>query len=162
VQQDPTPENLHTGLAQKEHHLRGEHYIDKVDVLVLDTDIYNALGKKGKDKLQQAPYKKSNTQLNEQTLILEKVLEQKAQRFFVRTLPMQFMELWGDLQQQGNALLCLFCGIVTNPAGQKLFFGVGDKSVGWVRNMDHIFFYGIDHYKVAFVPMNDTGQRDFF
>src|SRR5690606_35591247 len=110
-------------------HLCGQYHIDKVDVLVLDTDIHYALCQEGEDKLQQASNKKSNTQLNEQALILEKVLEQKAQRFFVSALPMQFMELWGDLQQQGNALFGLLCGIVADPAGQKLFFGVGYKPI---------------------------------
>lgn len=51
VQQDPTPENIDRGTAQKEHHLCCQHHIDKVDVLVLYAHIHDTLGKEGKDKL---------------------------------------------------------------------------------------------------------------
>ena len=52
VQQNPASEHFHTHPAQKQHDLGKKHQIDKVDILILDTNIHNALGQERKNQLQ--------------------------------------------------------------------------------------------------------------
>lgn len=51
MQQYPPSDNFYAYSPCKKKELRNEDKVNKIDVFVLYSNIYNALGKKGEDKL---------------------------------------------------------------------------------------------------------------
>ena len=55
MKQKPSADKVDCRSADSEHQLSQQDKPNKADVLVLDADIYNGLGKEWQDKLQEAP-----------------------------------------------------------------------------------------------------------
>ena len=77
VQQYPAAEHFHAHPSEEEHDLCKKDQIDKIDVLVLDSHIDNALGQERENQLQKTAYQQSDGQLCYQVFIIEEVFEQK-------------------------------------------------------------------------------------
>ncbi len=76
VQQNPGADKLHNRPSKKEHELRHQDEVDKVDVAVLDPDIDYRLGEKGKYELQDATCQKAQTKLEQQVFVRQYVPKQ--------------------------------------------------------------------------------------
>lgn len=77
MEQYPTPDDFHTRSTYKQKELRNKNQINKVDVLVLDTNIDHALSKKRKNKLEKTAYEQAESELNQKLLIPKEILVQK-------------------------------------------------------------------------------------
>ena len=124
MKQQPSADKVDCRSADSEHQLSQQDKPNKADVLVLDADIYNGLGKEWQDKLQEASDYQTQDNLSEVLTVFPHIPKEKTERpllFDVLfTLHLVSIEGWSGFQEHGNALV-LIIGFCAYPMLLKFF-----------------------------------------
>ena len=160
VKQQPPADKVDSRSADGKHQLSQQNEPDKTDVVVLDTDIHDGLGKERQDKLQEATDNQAQDDLPEVLAVFLHIPKEKAER------PLLFdilfaLHLIGKesrrcFQEHGDALI-LAIGVCAYPMLFELIQTISHQSLSWVSHIELlVFLYLIQDYKVILVPMENT------
>ena len=75
MQQYPPSDKVDSGTTNGQHQLSYQYQVDEVQVLLLDTYIYNGLCQEGEDQLQQTSHQCAENDLPEITAVSLHVVE---------------------------------------------------------------------------------------
>src|SRR5512136_2652297 len=115
MQHDPAPNKLHGGLADEQDQLSDQDQGDKAQILIVDTDIYDGLGKKRKDKLQQAGDQNAQGKLNQVSAVWFQIGNQVPEIVFPDRFIIHRVKIGARFQEQSDTLFfTLFLG--TDPS----------------------------------------------